>query len=88
LSRGDDEADDKTIEPECLGEDEDQDHADEELRLLRIGTNSGVSHDADGQSGSEGGQAYGETSGQVCVSLVGRVFIRFGEVSVDDDGGD
>lgn len=42
----------ETVEPEYLSEDKDQDHTDEEARLLGCSTHSSVSHDADGKAGS------------------------------------
>ena len=37
--KGDDEAHDQAAEAQCLHEDEDQDHADEEVRLLGVRAN-------------------------------------------------
>jgi len=45
------DGDDQAVETQDLGEDEDQDHTDEETRLLGRASDSRISHDADGEPG-------------------------------------
>ena len=45
---GEDEADDEAVQAERLGEDEDEHHADVQLRLLRRRAHASVAHDANG----------------------------------------
>ncbi len=52
------DGDDEPVEPEHLGEDEDEDHPDEEPGLLRRPPHSRVSHDADGVAGRQAAQAH------------------------------
>lgn len=42
----------KTVEPQHLGEDEDQDHTDEEARLLGCPAHAGISNNADCEASS------------------------------------
>ena len=56
---------DEAVETEDFGENEDEDHSDEESRLLRGSPDSGVADDADGVSGSQPRQADGQTSAEV-----------------------
>merc|ERR1712232_200637 len=84
--RGDYEANDEAVKSKGLGEDKNQDHADEELRLLGVSAHACIADDADGQAGSQGAEANREASGEVRIALVGRVG-RF-DLAVDDDGGD
>ena len=42
--RGEDKSYDEAIQTEGLSEDENQNHSDEELGLLTIGTNTGITH--------------------------------------------
>ncbi len=59
------DSDDQTVETEDLGENKDEDHADEEARLLGGSPNSGITNDADGVPGSKTRQADGQTSSQM-----------------------
>ena len=59
------DGDDQTVETKDLGENEDEDHADEETRLLSRSSDSGVTHNANGVSGSKTRQADGQTSSQM-----------------------
>lgn len=43
--------DNQTVETQYLGEDEDQDHADEESGLLSGSPDTGIADDANGESG-------------------------------------
>lgn len=49
---GEDERDDETVQGQGFSEDEDQNHAHEDLILLGIGSHSSVTNDTDGQAGS------------------------------------
>ena len=64
---------DEAVQPEHLGEDEDEDHADEEPGLLGRAAHPGVAHDADGVARSEPGQAHGQAGAQVHEAPGGRV---------------
>mmetsp|Transcript_21718 Transcript_21718/g.57972 ORF Transcript_21718/g.57972 Transcript_21718/m.57972 type:complete len:262 (+) Transcript_21718:224-1009(+) len=79
---------DQAVQAEGLGEDEDEDHADEQTLLLGVGAHARVAHDADGQAGREGAHADREPGGEVRVSEVGGVPGRGRHLAVDDDGGD
>ncbi len=46
------DGDDKAKEADSLSEDEDEDHADEELGLNGVHADADVSHDTDGKTGS------------------------------------
>ena len=59
------DGDDEAVEAEDLCEDEDEDHADEEARLLRRPPHAGVAHDADGVAGRQSGQTYCQTRTQM-----------------------
>ena len=59
------DGDDEAVEAEDLCEDEDEDHADEEARLLRRPPHAGVAHDADGVAGRQSRQAHSQTGTQV-----------------------
>ena len=52
------DGDNEPVQAQDLGEDEDQDHADEEPRLLRRPPHAGVAHDADGVARRQSRQAY------------------------------
>lgn len=45
------DGDDQTVETQHLGKDQYQDHADEETRLLRGASHTGVTDDADSKTG-------------------------------------
>ena len=54
---GHDEGDNEAVESEHLGEDKDEDHANEQSRLLRCSTYSSISDNSDGKSSSKTGEA-------------------------------
>lgn len=58
---GQDEGHDEAVEPQHLSEDQDQDHAHEEPRLLSGASHSSVAHDANGESGRQTAQAHAQT---------------------------
>lgn len=65
LFRGQNEGYDETIEPQNFSKDEDEDHADEEARLLCSAADSGISHNADGKAGSQAAQSHAQSCSQV-----------------------
>ena len=54
------DGDDEAVQTQDLCEDEDQDHADEEPRLLRRPSDAGVAHYPDGVAGCQAGESYRE----------------------------
>ena len=71
--RGEDEADDEAVQAQGLREDEDEHHADEELRLLRRRAHARVADDANRDPGGHSGEAAGEAGGEVGVAGEARV---------------
>lgn len=81
---GEDKGDDETVEAEHLGEDEDEDHAHEEPRLLGGATHACVPNNADGEACRQPAQAHtqacaqlketpgGERTQEACRSTTGR----------------
>merc|ERR1740121_467797 len=67
---GHDQADDQAVESQGLSEDKDQDHANEEARLLSVGTDTSISDDTDGQASSKGAHPNSKPSPKVCVTRV------------------
>lgn len=88
---GEDERDDQTVETQRLSEDENKNHADEQLRLLCCGAHTGVTDDADGHAGSETSETDRETRAEVSealeVSVGGARLDCTGEVSSRHVGG-
>jgi len=68
-----DDGNDHAIETEGLSEDENEDHADEDLLLLGVGSNTGVTDDTNSKASCEGGETASQTGGEVLVSLGIRV---------------
>lgn len=69
---GEDEGHDETVEPQHLGEDQDEDHAHEEPGLLGGAPHAGVAHDADGEAGRQAAQAHAQAGAQVQEAPVGE----------------
>jgi len=69
------QSNDKTVETQSLSENEDEDHADEKLLLLGSGTNTSVTNNTDGHTGSETTETDRKTSTEMCVSRESRVAI-------------
>ena len=72
------------VESEDFAEDQDQDHADEDPRLLHVGAHALVTDDADAVAGGEAGQADREAAAEVheaavrvCVSKKHVAFLAF-----------
>lgn len=59
------DGDDEPVQAQDLCEDEDQDHADEEPRLLRRPPHAGVAHYPDGVAGRQSRQAYREARAEM-----------------------
>jgi len=55
----------QTVETQHFGEDENQDHADEQTRLLCCSPHTGVSHDADRETGCQAREAHRQTGAQM-----------------------
>ncbi len=64
-----DNGDDHAIETEGLTEDENKNHADEDLLLLSVGSNTSVTDDTNSETSSEGGETASQTGGEVLVSI-------------------
>ena len=62
---GEDKGDYETVEAEHLGEDEDEDHAHEEPRLLGGATHACVPHNADGEACRQPAQAHAQARAQL-----------------------
>ncbi|RNA42013.1 ribose-5-phosphate isomerase [Brachionus plicatilis] len=67
---GQNERNNKTIETQHFGKDKDQDHADVETRLLRSASDTGVSHNANGEAGRQARQ----TNTQTCAQMMEAPF--------------
>ena len=63
--RGQDERDNQAVQPEHLSKDQDQNHADEESRLLRGPSNSCIADHTDGKASSQSGQADTQSSAKL-----------------------
>lgn len=72
-----DDGDDHAIETEGLSEDENEDHADEDLLLLGVGSNTSITDDTNSETSSERGETASQTGGEVLISLGIRVVARF-----------
>lgn len=59
------DGDDETVETQHFGENEDEDHADEEARLLSCAAHAGVADDANGETSRQTGEAYRQTGSQM-----------------------
>ena len=87
-SRGNDQTHDEPVQSQSFSEDENENHTHEELGLLSVGSDTSITNDTDGETGSEGRKTDSEASSQVGIARVLRVRGRLVELSVDDDGGD
>jgi len=68
-----DQRNNQTVQAERLREDKDQDHADEELRLLGSGADTGVTDDANSSSSGHAAKADSHTTAEVREALLGAV---------------
>merc|ERR1719197_787910 len=95
-SRGDlhggvvhEEGNNETEETKGFSENEHKNHGDEDLFLLSVGADGGVTDDTNSKTGGEGGETGGEASTEVEVAREGSVTIVVSvDVVVDDDGND
>lgn len=69
---GQDEGHDEAVEPQHLGEDQNEDHAHEEPGLLSGAPHTGVAHDADGEPGRQAAQAHAQAGAKVQEAPVGE----------------
>lgn len=59
------DGDDQAVQTQHLGENQDQDHADEQTGLLGGTAHTGVTNDANGEAGGEAGKADRQTGAQM-----------------------
>lgn len=71
-----DDGDNHAIETEGLSEDENEDHADEDLLLLGVGSNTCITDDTNSKTSSERGETACQPGGEMLVSLAIGVDIR------------
>ena len=69
----DDQAHDQTVEAQRFSENEDQNHANEQARLLRVGTDTSVPDNSDGKTSSQRTQTDSEPRTEVRVASSARV---------------
>merc|ERR1712066_134753 len=67
------QADNQAVQTQSLGEDEDEDHANEEAGLLSVGAHASIAHNANGKAGCQGAHADGEAGTEVRIAGVCRV---------------
>lgn len=59
------DGDNQTVQTQHLGENEDQDHSDEQTRLLGSSTDTGITDDSNGETSGKSGETDSQTSSQV-----------------------
>lgn len=72
---GQNQSNDKAVQTQSLSENEDQNHADEELGLLAVGANTSITNNANGEASSKGTQTTRQTSGKVSIAVVSGVLV-------------
>ena len=82
---GNNETDNETVKTQGFRENENKNHTDVELGLLSVGADTGVTDNANGETGGEGGHTDGETSAKMSVSGVGGVDRGGVQLTVDND---
>ena len=83
------EGNNETEETKGFSENEHKNHGNEDLFLLGVGADGGVTDDTNSKTGGEGGETGGEASTEVEVAREGSVTIVVSvDVVVDDDGDD
>jgi hypothetical protein len=75
------------VRTQDFGENENQNHADEQPRLLRSSTDTSISHNSNGEAGSETSQTDSETSTELDETSEESVVILLETVG-DQDGDD
>merc|ERR1711966_183964 len=86
---GHDEGNDKTVQTQSLGENEDEDHSDEKPRLLSGGAHTSVTNDANSHTGGEAGEAAGETTSKMSEAVVeGVLAFTDDDLGLGDHGND
>lgn len=83
-----DEGNNEAVETERLGENENEDHSDEERRLLSVGTDTGVADDSNRHTGRQAREPAGEARGEVRVTVEVRVLRLGTRNSLDEDNRD
>merc|ERR1719235_2626856 len=81
----DNQANNQAIQAKGLRKDEDEDHAHKQTRLLCVGTDTRITHNANGETSGQRAHANGQACTEMCVTRVGRVQVGLVEFSVDDD---
>ena len=71
---GQDQRHDQTVEAQSLGEDENENHAYEDLVLLSDGADAGITYNADSHAGSQATETAAQAGGQVGVADETGVF--------------
>ena len=83
------EGNNEAEETKGFSENEHKNHGDEDLFLLGVGADGGVTDDTNSKTGGEGGETGGEASTEVEVAREGSITIVVSvDVVVDDDGND
>ena len=74
---GQGQCDDQAVQTEYLGENQNQNHTDEQSRLLSRTSNAGVTDDADRKAGRQTGEAHRQAGAQMQEAVEGRVLVRW-----------
>merc|ERR1712039_1006236 len=69
----DHEANNEAVQAQCLSENEDQDHAYKQARLLRVCPNACITHDANGEAGGQRTHADSQTSSKMGIPRIGGI---------------
>jgi hypothetical protein len=77
--------DDKAIEGERFGENEDENHDDEELGLLGRSANTSITDDTDTNTGSKAGETVGQARRETSKAEIVRI-VAFLDVANEDNG--
>merc|ERR1711879_42829 len=79
----DDQGNNETVQTKSLSENEDEDHSDEEGRLLGGSAHSSISHNSDGHAGGKSAETHAESSTKMGEALEVRVVLVI-DVGSDD----
>ncbi|WVZ02082.1 hypothetical protein V8G54_022888 [Vigna mungo] len=85
-TRRQDDTNNETIQGKSFSKDEDENHSNEKLWLLCIGSNTSITNNTNSHSSRESSQPTGKTRGEMCITI--KEVIRFGlgiNASTDDD---
>ena len=64
-----DDSDDHTVKSQRLTEDENKDHADEDLLLLSVSSDTCITDNTNSETSSEGGETASQTGGEMFVTI-------------------